>query len=82
MGCRGKLMSDMILDIGMLPETLFSHIKTEKVKFHEENGSFILTPLVAENEKTFDPLIGMFSDGKLSIDNFLAQKRLDMELEN
>jgi hypothetical protein len=24
----------------------------------------------------------MFSDGKLSIDNFLAQKRLDMELEN
>jgi hypothetical protein len=74
-------MSDMILDIGMLPETLFSHIKTEKVRFHEENGSFILTPLT-ENEKTFDHLIGMFSDGKLSVDNFLAQKRLDMELED
>jgi hypothetical protein len=71
----------MILDIGMLPETLFSHIKTEKVRFHEENGSFILTPLV-ENEKTFDNLIGMFSDGKLSVENFLAQKRLDMELED
>jgi hypothetical protein len=74
-------MSDMILDIGMLPETLFSHIKTEKVKFHEENGSFILTPLV-EKEKTFEPLMGMFSDGKLSVDDFLAQKHLDMELEN
>jgi histidyl-tRNA synthetase len=74
-------MSDMILDIGMLPETLFSHIKTEKVKFHEENGSFILTPLV-EKEETFDRLIGMFSDGKLSIDNFLDQKRLDMEFED
>jgi hypothetical protein len=32
-----------------------------------------------ENEKTFDRLIGMFSDGKLSIDSFLAQKRLDTE---
>jgi hypothetical protein len=74
-------MSDMILDIGMLQETLFSHITTGKVRFHEENGSFILTPLV-ENNESFDNLIGMFSDGKLSIDNFLAQKRLDMELEN
>ena len=67
----------MILDIGMLPETLFSCIKTEKVKFHEENGSFIVTPLL-EKEKSFDRIIGMFSDGKLSIDNFLAQKRLDL----
>jgi len=74
-------MSDMILDVGILPEPLFSHIKTEKVKFHEENGSFILTPLV-ENEETFDNLIGMYSDGRLSIDNFLSQKRLDTELEN
>ncbi|MDR0318725.1 MAG: hypothetical protein LBI09_01670 [Nitrososphaerota archaeon] len=74
-------MSDMILDIGMLPETLFSYIKTGKVKFHEENGSFILTP-ITENEETFDGLAGMFSDGKLSIDNFLAQKRMDMVLED
>ena len=74
-------MSDMILDVGILPEPLFSNIKTEKVKFHEENGLFILTPLV-EKEETFDRLIGMFSDGKLSIDNFLAQKYLDMKLEN
>ena len=53
-------MSDMILDVGILPEPLFSHVK----------------------EETFDSLIGMFSDGRLSIDNFLSQKRLDTELKN
>ena len=74
-------MSDMILDVGILPEPLFSQIKTKKVKFHEENGIFILTPMV-ENEETFNHLVGMFSDGKLSIDDYLTQKRLDMELEN
>jgi hypothetical protein len=74
-------MPDMIMDISRLPETLFSRIKTEKVKFHEENGTFIVTP-IAEERKSFDNLIGMFSDGKLSIDNHLIQKQLDKELEN
>jgi len=58
-------MSDLVLDISVLPKTLFSKIKTDKVIFHEENGVFTLTPL--EGEKTFESLIGMFSDGKLSI---------------
>jgi hypothetical protein len=70
----------MIMDISRLPEVLFSRIKTEKVKFHEENGAFIVTPVV-EKQKSFDNLIGMFSDGKLSIDNHLKQKQLDKELE-
>ena len=74
-------MSDMIMDISMLSEILFSRIKTGRVKFHEENGTFIVTPIV-EEQKSFDRLIGMFSDGKLSIDNHLKQKQLDKELEN
>jgi hypothetical protein len=41
-------MSDMVLDINMVPETIFSRIKTEKVKFHEENGSILLTPVEKE----------------------------------
>ena len=69
-------MSDMILDINRLPEALFARITTAKVKIHEEGGSFIVTP-VSESEKSFDGLAGMFSDGKLSIDSFLAQKQLD-----
>jgi hypothetical protein len=74
-------MSDMVMDVNMVPEAIFSHVKTEKVKFHVENETFVLTPVVTE-EKTFDPLIGMFSDGKLSIDGYLKEKRLERELEN
>jgi len=73
-------MSDMVLDVNMVPEAIFSHIKTDKVKFHENNGSFVLTPII-EKEKTFDHLIGMFSDGKLSIDGYLKQKQQEKELE-
>jgi hypothetical protein len=74
-------MADVILDINMVPDAIFSRTKTRKVKFHEENGSFLLIP-VPEKEKSFDCLIGMFPDGKLSIDNYLKEKRLDKELEN
>ena len=74
-------MTDLILDINMLPKAILSRTKAKEVKFHEENGSFVLTP-VTEKEKSFDHLIGMFSDGKLSIDNYLKEKRLEKELEN
>ena len=75
-------MTDMIIDINMVPKTVFSRTKTKKVKIHEENGSFVLTPIVEKKEKSFDRLIGMFPDGKLSIDNFLKEKQLEKELEN
>jgi hypothetical protein len=78
---RELYMSDMVMDVSMVPEAIFSHIKTEKVKFHVENGTFILTPVVLK-EKTFDHLIGMFSDGKLSIDGYLKEKQFEKELEN
>ena len=74
-------MADVILDINMIPKAIFSRTRTEKVKFQEENGSFVLTPIL-EKEKSFDHLVGMFSDGKLSIDNYLKEKYLEKELEN
>jgi len=74
-------MTDIVLDINMVPEALFSRIKTERVKIREENGAFVLIP-INDEEKTFDRLIGMFSDGKLSIDGYLKDKRLEKELEN
>ena len=73
-------MSDIVLDINVLPKTLFSRLKAEKVLLHEENGVFTLTP-VMEKTKSFDGLIGMFSDGKLSIDNYLNDKQLEKALE-
>jgi len=75
-------MTDVIIDINMVPKTIFSRTKTKKVKIHEENGSFVLTPIMEKNEKSFDRLIGMFPDGKLSIDNYLKEKQLEKELKN
>jgi hypothetical protein len=73
-------MAEMVLDIQALPETIFSKILTKKVKFFEENGTITLTPF-SEEKPRFDHLIGMFSDGKISIDDFLEEKQVEKELE-
>jgi len=70
----------MVLDVNMVPEAIFSHIKTEKVRFHEENGNIVLSPI--KNNPNVNELFGMFSDGKLSIDGYLKEKQLEKELEN
>ena len=73
-------MTEMVLDIQTLPENILSKISTKKVKVYEENGTITLTPFPDEKPR-FDHLIGMFSDGKISIDDFLAEKQLEKELE-
>ena len=73
-------MAEMVLDIQTLPETVFSRIHTKKVKVYEENGTITLTPF-SEEKLCFDHLIGMFSDGKISVDDFLEEKRREKELE-
>jgi virulence-associated protein VagC len=74
-------MTNMILYVQTLPETIFSRISTEKVMLHEENGSIILTP-IAEKRQSFDILFGMFSDGKISTKEYIREKQAEMELEN
>jgi virulence-associated protein VagC len=71
----------MVLDIQALPEMIFSRISAEKVYFHEENGSIILTPIV-EKERNFDVLFGMFSDGKISTEEYMNEKQVEKALEN
>jgi len=74
-------MLDMVLDVQTLPETIFSRIPTEKVRIHEENGSILLTP-ITEKKPDFDVLFGMFSDGRLSVDEFIKEKQIEKELED
>lgn len=74
-------MADMVLDVQTLPETIFSRIPTGKVRVREENGSIILTPVVDEKQN-FDILFGMFSDGKISAEEYMKEKQLEKELEN
>ena len=74
-------MTDMILDVQTLPKEVFSRISAAKVRIHEENGSIILTP-INDEKQNFDVLFGMFSDGKISTDEYIKEKRLEKELEN
>jgi len=74
-------MSDMVLDVQTLPEMIFSRISAEKVNFHEENGSIILTPVI-EKKNNFDVLFGMFSDGRISTEEYMKEKQLEKELED
>jgi virulence-associated protein VagC len=73
-------MSDMVLDIQTLPEMIFSRISAKKVRIHEENGSLILTPII-EKKQDFDVLFGMFSDGKISTEEYMKEKQIEKELE-
>jgi hypothetical protein len=74
-------MADMVLDVQTLPEMIFSRISTKKVTMHEENGSIVLTPVV-ETKPGFDVLFGMFSDGKISTAQYMAEKQREKELED
>ena len=73
-------MTEMVLDIQTLLGIIFSKLPAKKVKFFEENGTITLTPFYEEKPR-FDHLIGIFSDGKMSVDKFLENKRQEMKLE-
>ena len=73
-------MAEMVLDIHELPETIFSRITTKKVKVSEENGTITLRPILSE-KPNFQHLVGIFSDGKISIDDFIKEKQQERELE-
>ena len=47
------------------------------IKVCEENGEIRLIPIRETNIAC--PLFGMFADGKVSVDKFIANKRLDEE---
>jgi len=74
-------MTDTVLDVQTLPEMITSRISTKKVRVHEENGSIVLTPII-EKKQNFDILFGMFSDGRISTEEFMKEKQLEKELEN
>jgi hypothetical protein len=78
---ESKNMSDIVLDIQALPEMIFSRISTEKVNFHEENGSILITPFI-EKKQNYDILFGMFSDGRISTEEYMKEKQIEKDLEN
>jgi len=73
-------MSEMVLSVGSLQETLFRMIPTEKVKLRQNDGIISLIPY---HEATKDdcPLLGIASDSNLTVEKFLTMTREDKLLE-
>jgi hypothetical protein len=75
-------MSEMVLQAKTLPEPLLRLIHTEKVRVRKVQGEIRLIPIEVKMKKNnILPILGMYSDGKLTVDNYLEQKRIDKELE-
>jgi len=73
-------MSEMVLNVSSLQETLFEMIPTEKVKLRRNDGIISLIPF---HEVTQDecPLLGIAANSTLTVDKFLAMTREDKRLE-
>jgi hypothetical protein len=72
-------MAEMVLNARTLPEPLFKMIATEKVKVRESHGEIRLIPI---RETDVDcPLLGMFADGKISVEKHIANKLTEKGLE-
>ena len=73
-------MQSIVIDRQILPEPIFSYLQSEKIKIFEENGNIVLSPL--KIKPNINELFGMFSDGKLSSEDFIKDKAVEKELEN
>ncbi|MCL2603676.1 MAG: hypothetical protein FWD90_04280 [Defluviitaleaceae bacterium] len=73
-------MSEMVLHVKALPETLFKMIPTERVKLRQKGNVISLIPFrdVTEGEC---PLLGLTAGSSLTVDKFLAMTREDKILE-
>ncbi|MCL2352265.1 MAG: hypothetical protein FWC55_07005 [Firmicutes bacterium] len=72
-------MTEMVINARTLPEPLFRLIRAEKVAVRVVDGEVRLTPVKEVSDNC--PLLGMYTDGKLTVDRFLEWKREDRELE-
>ncbi|MDR1419556.1 MAG: hypothetical protein LBI86_04220 [Treponema sp.] len=73
-------MESIIIDRETLPGTIISYIHSQKIRLIEENGNIILSPVI-EKYSILEKSYGMFSDGKLSSEKFIEEKKIEKELE-
>jgi len=66
-----------VLSIYSIPDVLYSKLHTTTVKMSESNGVICIEPVAQKRGKK--KLRGMFSDGRLSVDNFLDTMKKDKE---
>jgi len=73
-------MSEMVLSVKALPETLFKMIPTERVKLRQTGNVISLIPF-REVTKDECPLLGIAAGSTLTVDKFLAMTQEDKLLE-
>ena len=71
-------MKTIVINRSILPEPIFSFIKTEKIKVFRENGNVVLSPVI--KQINIEELYGKYN--KLSSEEFIKQKVIEKELEN
>ena len=71
-------METLVISREILPEPIFSFIKSEKIRVFKENGNVVLSPVMKQPK--IDDLYGKYN--KLSSEEFIKQKIFEKELEN
>jgi len=74
-------MVEMVLQANTLPDPLFRLIRTEKVKVRESHGEILLLPIQESLTASDCPLLGLFSDEKLTVEKHLTWSREDKAME-
>jgi virulence-associated protein VagC len=85
-------MEALVINRWALPEPISSYIDSDRVEVSRENGRVVLSPVAEtaddikkrkrEWKEAIKELHKMFSDGKMSSEDFIKQKDQELELEN
>ncbi len=69
-------MREYVLNTNILPEPLLSMIQSEQMRVQETDLGFTVMPFEQKTSlEAIKKARGMYSDGKLSVDKFLAERR-------
>ena len=74
-------MGEMVLQSRTLPEPLSRLIRMERVRIRESHGEIRLIPIIEKATDNDCPLLGLYSDGKLTVEMHHAWSREDKELD-
>jgi hypothetical protein len=73
-------MTEMILETKVLPEPIFRLFDSNMVKVEKEGNKVTLSPVLTVDERGY-PLRGKYKGTGSTVDEFLARKREEKELE-
>jgi len=71
-------VSETITNLQTLPELVFSLLRSETIKVREENGVITILPIKKGSDS---PIFGMFKGNGHIVDDFMAEKQREKELE-